>query len=127
MSEPTLIDPAEIDLEHWDDAMHGRVSWRTLFSSDRTNTEDLVCGIAEFPAGSVLKEHRHVQAEVVHVLSGGGMATVAGVRHALRPPATVYVPGNVPHAFVAGPEGLKLFYVFATSSFADIRYEFTPT
>ena len=45
--------------------------------------------------------------------------------HRLRAGSSVFIPGNVWHgARNTGTNVLRLLYVFATDSFADVYYEF---
>ena len=114
-------------LEGWDDAIRGKVVWRTLFSGDRTPTSQMTLGVTEIGPGqpSPFLPHRHAQAEIYYVLSGEGVVHIDGVEHALHAGSSVFIPGDVPHgARNTGREVLRLLYVFATDSFADVHYTF---
>lgn len=125
MAEMTLADPRGIDWEGWDDPAKGSVKWKTLISGDRTPTQDLVCGLAEFGPSGMLASHHHAEAEIVHVLRGSGCGRVGDKTVDLSQGLTIFVPGTVPHMWQAGAEGLTLLYVIAASSFADVQYIFT--
>ena len=124
MSEPSIIDPSALPMEEWEDKSQGTLSWRTLVSADRTESEQIVCGIAYFGPGEFLSEHRHTHPEVVHVVDGGGTATLGDQSAPLAPGTTVFVPSDMVHGFTAERDGLTLFYTFAASSFAEIEYRF---
>jgi quercetin dioxygenase-like cupin family protein len=114
-------------LEGWDDAIRGKVVWRTLLSADRTPTAQMTLGVTELGPGqpSPFLSHRHAQAEIYYVLSGEGVVQIDGVEHALRAGASVFIPGDVPHgARNTGRDVLRLLYVFAADSFSDVRYVF---
>jgi quercetin dioxygenase-like cupin family protein len=114
-------------LEGWDDAIRGKVVWRTLLSADRTPTAQLTLGVTELGPGqpSPFLPHRHAQAEIYYVLSGEGVVQIDGVEHTLRAGSSVYIPGDVPHgARNTGCDVLRLLYVFAADSFSDVHYVF---
>lgn len=110
----------------WDDPTFGRVQWWTLLSADRTPTHALTCGITEIgpkPDAPVML-HQHVQPEIYHILSGEGIVVIDGVEYPVRQGATVFIPGSQPHgARNTGQTPLRLFYVFAVDSFAEVTYE----
>ena len=123
---PVVRHPDDIGIEEWDDKRHGEVRWRTLISSDRTPSCDLVCGLAYFDAGQTLALHRHEQSEIVHVLEGSGTATFESESAPMKPGTTIFVGKNAPHQWTAGKDGMVLLFTVAASSFADIRYRFDP-
>ena len=53
---------------------------------------------ARLGSGSLLPEHRHVQEQITHVITGRLRMIVAGVPHDLGPGESLYLPSNVPHA-----------------------------
>jgi quercetin dioxygenase-like cupin family protein len=119
-----------IPVEGWDDAVRGKVVWRTLLSGDRTPTSQLTLGVTELGPGqpSPFLPHSHAQAEAYYVLSGEGVVHLDGVEHTLRAGSTVFIPGDVWHgARNTGSETLRLLYVFAADSFADVHYVFPST
>ena len=114
-------------IEGWDDAIRGKVVWRTLLSGDRTPTSQLTLGVTELGPGqpSPFLPHRHAQAEIYYVISGEGVVEIDGVEHALRAGSSVFIPGDVPHgARNTGRDVLRLLYVFAADSFSDVHYVF---
>ena len=42
-----VLDEADTPQDGWDDAVRGRISWRTLFSKGGTPTDGITCGVAE--------------------------------------------------------------------------------
>lgn len=117
----------ECETESWRDDVTGHVDWWTLFSADRTATDSLTVGVAEVPVGAPrpARGHTHEQAEVYFFLSGRGEVVIEGESTAVAAGDAVFIPGNVEHMSVnTGDEPLRLFYFFATDSFADIVYKF---
>lgn len=109
----------------WDDA-RGRLTWRTLFSADRTPTGALVTGVAEIPTGGFLALHRHEQPETYYVLSGTGTVTLDGREHPVRAGTTVFVPGDAEHGVRNdADETLQFFYALAADRFTDVHYRFS--
>ena len=114
-------------LEGWDDAIRGKIVWRTLLSGDRTPTSQLTMGVTEVGPGqpSPFLPHRHAQAEIYYVLAGEGVVQIGDDEHALRPGSSVFIPGDVWHgARNTGSETLRMLYVFAADSFSDVHYVF---
>ena len=125
--QPVVVHEEACEVEGWDDPVMGKVIWRTLLSGDRTPTSHLTVGVAEIGPGNsnAYHPHRHQPPEVYYILSGEGVVTIAGVDHAVRPGATVFIPGNAWHGTRnTGSETLRLLYAFAVDSFADVAYEF---
>ena len=125
---PVIIHEEECEIEGWDDPERGKVQWWTLLSADRTPSRSMTCGVAEIDPGpgDGLSLHRHAQAEVYHFLSGRGVVTIEGEEYAVRAGSTMFVPGSSEHGIRnTGEEPLRLFYVFAVDSFADVKYEFS--
>ena len=126
-AKPYVVTPESLPLEAWNDPVRGTVSWRTLLSGDRTPTQALTMGVADVtaPGDGEARLHRHAQAEAYYILSGQGVLHIGEETHPLKAGVTAFIPGNVWHAARAvGAEPLKLLYVFAADSFADIVYEF---
>lgn len=124
-SVPTIVRTKDIELDHWDDPVRGRVSWKTLLSADRTPSDSLVCGIACFDDAGILKEHRHPQSEMIHVLSGSGTARIDDLEYPMQPGDTIFVPGGMRHGFRSSGKGMSLLYVFGAHDFTEIDYEFS--
>lgn len=125
-----VVNESACPLEGWNDAIRGRITWRTLLSGDRTPTAQMTLGVTDVGPGqpNPFLPHRHAQAEIYFVLSGEGVVSIDGVEHALRAGSSVFIPGDVWHgARNTGSEVLRLLYVFATDSFSDVNYIFPDT
>ena len=123
-SNPVILQEAGCE-EGWDDELHGRVQWRTLFSAERTPTEALTAGVAEIGAGDQLKVHRHAPPELYYLLAGQGMVTIEGVEYPVIANTAVFIPGNAAHGLRnTGQTTLRFFYVLAVNSFSDVEYIF---
>jgi mannose-6-phosphate isomerase-like protein (cupin superfamily) len=119
-----VVDSADCEWESWP-AERGSVRWRTLLSGDRTPTDTFTLGIATLVPDGSLYEHRHEQAEAYLVLEGTGEVVVNGVAAPVRPGAAVFIPGNARHGIRNnGATELRLAYVLAADSFADVEYVF---
>jgi mannose-6-phosphate isomerase-like protein (cupin superfamily) len=113
-------------LEGWTTASGERLTWRTLMSGDRDPSRSFAAGVTEIPAspdGVVV--HRHALDELYFIVSGAGSVIIDGVEHAISAGSTVFVPGSSWHGVRnPGPEPVRLFYVFPTTSFTDVVYEY---
>ena len=125
-SQAVVTTAKERPLEEWNDPSRGRVSWHTLFSSDRTPTDSMTAGVAEIvPGGGALQLHRHEQSEIYFILEGTGILTVDGRETTVTAGTAVFIPGNAEHGIRNDSDAsVKLFYVFPTSSFEDVVYRF---
>jgi mannose-6-phosphate isomerase-like protein (cupin superfamily) len=124
---PVVINEEQCELEAWDDPTRGKVRWRTLLSGDRTPTSAMTVGVAEVEAGhpNSFHPHRHEPAEVYYILEGEGIVSIDNVDHRVRAGSTVFIPGNAWHcARNTGAKALRLLYIFAVDSFADVTYVF---
>lgn len=120
-----VLQESECRITSWNDH-RGRLSFRTVFSSDSTDTEHLVTGVAELAEGGYLALHRHAQAETYFVLSGSGVVTPDGIEHAVHAGSNVFIPGFCEHGIAnTGPQPLRFFYVLAADAFTDIKYVFS--
>ncbi|SMX39004.1 cupin domain-containing protein [Maliponia aquimaris] len=122
---PVVANANHAPLEGGEDPAFGTVRWRTLFSADKTATSGMVMGVAEFGPGGTLLPHRHLPSEIYFGLEGSGVVTIDGVAHELSPGVALFVPENAEHGTVAGPDGLRLLYVFARDRFAEVEYHFS--
>lgn len=118
------VDANAVPLEGIGDVESGNLTWKTLVSGDRTPSNELVFGIANFPPNGCLLPHRHEPAEVYFGISGEGVVTVDGEPLSIRAGVAVYIPGNAEHGTVAGPAGLSIVYGFARGDYRDITYAF---
>lgn len=119
------VDMADVPLESGDVATSGNVMWRMLVDGDRTPSDALTAGVAEFGAFDALLPHRHKQSELCYGLEGSGTMTIDGVPHLMKPGVALFIPGNAEHGTVAGAKGLRFLYVFPESRFSDVQYRFS--
>ena len=76
----------------------GSVTWKTLFSRPKTDTNTFTTGVATCPAkGGRLKFHRHEQAEIYHVLRGKGVVRIDGMEYDVEKGSMVWIPGDAEH------------------------------
>ncbi|KAI7433427.1 hypothetical protein KC336_g4057 [Hortaea werneckii] len=122
--------------EGYNDRDHGRITWKTLFSSDRTSTSALTAGIATCPPrregqprtfGGHLAPHRHAHPEIYFVIRGTGIVNVEMIEHRVEAGSVVFIPGNAEHSVrnESLTEDLVFHYCFAADSFKDVKYRFT--
>lgn len=123
---PVVANADHAPLEGGEDPTFGTVRWRTLFCGSRTDTADIVMGVAEFGPDGTLLPHRHTPSEVYFGLTGSGVVTIDGIAHEMRPGVALFIPADAEHGTVAGPEGLRFLYVFPKDRFTDVEYRFTP-
>lgn len=124
---PLSVDAATVPLSGGDDPTYGEVRWRTLVNGTPDTPREMVFGIAEFGPGDRLMPHRHTPAEVYFGLEGSGVVTIDGVDHEIRAGVALYVPADAEHGTVAGPDGLRFVYSFASQDFESIVYRFSAT
>lgn len=121
---PFSVSIAEAPLEGAGDVQSGNLTWRTLISSDRTPSDQITLGVADFPPHGTLNVHRHGPAEFYFGLGGDGTVFVNGRSFKIAQGITVFIPGNTDHGVVAGDRGLSIVYGFARGSFDSIVYHF---
>ena len=124
--QPQVRDSSQVESEVWDDPVRGDVSFRVLFSADRTPTSALYTGLTELAPGGWLGLHRHTQDEVYHLVEGSGVVVLDGVEHPVAASSAVFIPGDAEHGIRNTGEGtLRFVYAFATDSVEDVVYRFT--
>lgn len=127
---PTVVHVDDLAVEGWDDPGRGSITWRTIFSSERTPTSGLTLGVAELaPDGTVGNPpHRHPPAEVYYVIAGEGVVTINGETTPVRAGSAVFVPGDAEHSLAnTGTSTMRLLYAFAVDSFDDVMYVFSAS
>jgi mannose-6-phosphate isomerase-like protein (cupin superfamily) len=124
--EPLALEEADVSQDGWDDAVRGRIRWRTLFSKGATPSEGLTCGVAELGPGDWLALHRHAPPEVYYVCAGTGVVSLDGRELPVKPGSALFIPGMAEHGIrQTGTEILRWFYVFAADSFDGVEYLFS--
>ena len=125
-SEAVIVGASQRQRESWDDASRGKASWFTLFSGDVTPTNSMSAGIMEIPPnGGVLAPHRHAQAEIYFVHEGTGVLSVDGEATAIATGMAAFIPGDAEHSLRNDSAVvLRIFYVFPTNRFSDVKYRF---
>ena len=121
---PFSISVEQAPLEGSGDQQSGHLTWRTLISGDRTPSEQLTLGVADFPPHGTLNMHRHEPAEFYFGLSGEGTVCADGVSFRIAQGIAVFIPGNTAHGVVAGDRGLSIVYGFARRAFDGVIYDF---
>jgi quercetin dioxygenase-like cupin family protein len=120
--------PGDGDVERWDDATRGLVTFRTTFSADATPTRGLTTGVAELPAGGRLARHRHEPEETYYVLEGNGTVTLDAAEYAVSAGSSVFIPSQVEHGIAnTGHSPLRFFYAFAADAISEVSYRFSRT
>jgi mannose-6-phosphate isomerase-like protein (cupin superfamily) len=127
-SEPVIVGESEREWETWPDeqvAARGSVWWKTLIDGELTPSSALTLGVARIPCGAELRLHHHAQPEVYLILAGSGEVVGAGTRREVGAGDGVFLPGDAPHSIrCTGEAELRLAYVIAADSFADVTYHF---
>jgi mannose-6-phosphate isomerase-like protein (cupin superfamily) len=129
-AEPVVVTGSERTWETWPPeqlAERGTVWWKTLVSAELTPSNALTLGVARVPPGQELRLHRHEQPEVYLILEGAGVVSGADSHRAVSAGDAVFLPGDALHAIrSSGPGELRLAYVIAADSFAEVTYRFEP-
>jgi quercetin dioxygenase-like cupin family protein len=125
-SEVVITRAEDLTREAWDDPVRGKVSWFTLFSSDRTPTDSLCAGVAEIePGGGSRRTHRHEQPELYFITEGTGILMIDDRETTVSRGTAIFIPGNVDHGLRNASDGIvRLLYVFPTGDFGDVVYGF---
>ena len=126
MKNPTRVDQADVELAHWADPMHGTVVWKTLISADVTDTDSMVCGIAQMSEGDTFAMHSHPQSEIYFGLEGWVDVQINAQSFRLSPGVALFIPGSAVHGVIRASAPVRWFYTFAVDSFSQIAYTFTP-
>lgn len=118
------ISVEEAPLEGLGNLQSGNLTWRTLISGDRTPSDQLTLGVADFPAHGTLNLHRHEPAEFYFGLAGEGTVFVNGASFTIAQGIAVFIPGYAEHRVIAGDLGLSIAYGFARRAFDAVLYDF---
>jgi quercetin dioxygenase-like cupin family protein len=121
---PFSINVEGTPLEGLGDLQAGNLTWRTLISGDRTPSDQLTLGVADFPPYGTLNVHQHEPAEFYFGLQGEGTVLADGVSFRIAQGIAIFIPGNTDHGVIAGDRGLSIVYGFARRTFDDVIYDF---
>ena len=73
----------------------------SLILNETTGASKASLGLFEAKPGFQVPEHIHEEsAELLYVLEGNGLMTIAGAKHKVKPGTAIYVPPMVKHSFV---------------------------
>jgi len=114
--------------ETFEEQGRGELTWKTLFSHPKTETEELTTGIAVCKPGTGhLCAHRHKQAEIYYIIEGEGLMKIDSKEYQVSEGSVVFIPGDAEHDIRNTHQSLELrwLYVFATDGFGDVHYRFT--
>ena len=115
----------EIPHEQWHDPRRGGATWQTFFSRDTTPTTGMTTGVSTVPPGQALACHRHEIIESYFFIQGHGVLTLGEDQYDVEAGSAAHIPSLTLHGVLnTSSKALQFFYVFATDSFADVRYEF---
>jgi quercetin dioxygenase-like cupin family protein len=115
----------DVDVESWNDATRGALTFRTLFGGPDSRTGQFTAGVADLKAGEWLGLHSHEQAEIYYVLEGEVLLHLDGAEHPLRAGSAVFIPGGTTHGLRnVGSRSARLFYTLAAGSFDEVQYVF---
>jgi quercetin dioxygenase-like cupin family protein len=126
MQKPTRVDQEQIALARWDDPARGSVMWKTLMSGEITQTDSMVCGIAQMSKGDNFALHSHPQSEIYFGLEGCVEVQINDQIFALSPGVALFIPGGAVHGVPKAQEPVRWFYTFAADRFDQIDYSFIP-
>jgi quercetin dioxygenase-like cupin family protein len=126
---PVIVKDADRERESFADSARGDASWLTFFSADATPTSAMSAGLMELPPGGEgLQPHRHAQPEIYYIAAGSGVVTIEGAEAEATAGMAIFIPGDAEHAVRNVGDGpLRIFFVFPTDSFSDVRYRFSPS
>jgi putative monooxygenase len=82
----------------------------------KAGATQLINGITVIAPGSAIQRHFHNCEESVIVLSGEGVAEIAGEEMPVRAQDTTWIPANLPHRFrnASATEPLTIFWTYAS-------------
>ncbi len=107
------------------DTVFGVVTWQTLISGDKTNSNGLILGVATFPPQGVLHLHRYTPQEFYFGLTESGTIMLDGQPVQIAPGTSVFIPSSAEHGVTAVPKGLVMAHGFGEDAFSEIEYRFS--
>jgi mannose-6-phosphate isomerase-like protein (cupin superfamily) len=87
--------------------------WFYMLGPQNCDAENLVFGLAEFPANTLADPHIHEkEEEIIYILSGSGAVIYEGKEVQLEPGVSVFIPAGLTHQ-MRSDEPLKLVTIFS--------------
>ncbi|MDQ3123284.1 MAG: cupin domain-containing protein [bacterium] len=127
-TKPVVIREQDCETEDWSKIGKNLLTWKTLISADRTPTDSITMGVAEFKPGGTANDvylHRHKASEAYYILSGIGFVSIDGKETKVSTGTAVFVPSNSLHAVGNDSNSvLRILYVFGVNSFDEVKYIF---
>lgn len=121
-----LIALHDLDWDSWpDDARSKGLRWKIIQSDLPNGQGSTSLGLATMDVGGMLRRHRHKPLEIYHVISGVGRIIIDNVKLPLRPGNSIFIPPNAWHESAnTGSQPLEVLFIFPSSSFDEVVYEF---
>ena len=94
-------------------------SCKVLVGKGELKAENLTFGVTEVPAKTKMQPHRHVQEEVIFVLSGYGETNVDGSVERLEVGTVILLPSNSEH-WIENKSDETMKFTFAFSPTVEI-------
>jgi len=79
--------------------------------------ERMIVGLVRLPAGAVTELHHHPNEQWMYIIEGSFHADIDGRKFIANAGSVLYLPSNIPHGGVAGPEGDLVFFTCKDNSF----------
>jgi quercetin dioxygenase-like cupin family protein len=93
----------------------GKARVRKLLTTDNTGHQTAYLGVLEADPGAEIPRHLHpTSAEILYVVSGGGVLTVGAEPIPFGPDTAIHIPENQPHlASFTGPDKTIMIQLYA--------------
>ncbi|SFP32475.1 cupin domain-containing protein [Tranquillimonas alkanivorans] len=124
MTLPVLIRRDDPDVQSWNDARRGVLTFRLLIDGGAGPTAGLCQGTARLDPRGYETAHHHDIAETAHVLSGRGRLRLGDKTFEVEAGDTVHIAPHTVHAWSANDAPLEVFWTFPADRFDDIAYHF---
>jgi quercetin dioxygenase-like cupin family protein len=93
----------------------GKARVRKLLTTDEAGRTTAYLGVLEADPGAQIPRHLHpLSAEILYVISGGGVLTVGAESYPFGPDTAIHIPENQPHlAAFTGPDKTIMIQLYA--------------
>ncbi|HEX4404132.1 MAG TPA: cupin domain-containing protein [Polyangia bacterium] len=92
----------------------GKAHVRKLFTRENTGKEAAYLGVLEAEPGLTIPVHSHTSAEILYVVSGGGVVDIGAEPVRLEPDVAVHIPEGQPHLLqFSGPDKTVMIQLYA--------------